>query len=74
MKRRFYSGVPPVLAFFMRGEPPHKTPPNKKTTRQHRPYELTLLIGTQIGLLYSNPIWVLTFIVFLLYSLPAGRL
>ncbi len=25
----------------------------KKTTRQHRPYKLTLLRGTQIGLLYQ---------------------
>ncbi len=30
----FMSRVPPLLAFFMRGFPPHKTPPNKKTTRQ----------------------------------------
>ncbi len=30
----FMSRVPPVLAFFKRGFPPHKTPPKKKTTRQ----------------------------------------
>jgi hypothetical protein len=33
----FRSRVPPLLAFFMRGFPPHKTPPNKKTTRQGKP-------------------------------------